>query len=154
MKTRLIAILVGLALAGSASAQRVMPPQDAPPMPPPGAFDDHVPPLPPGCRSDLPPPPHRHMPDFSANPAWRSALGVSDLQAAQVQQLFKQQAEKHEAEQKQRRAEDEATCAKLRSIVSDKTMSRWERASMPPRPPMPPPAPMPPQPPQPPVAGQ
>lgn len=146
MKTRLMAILVGLALAGSASAQRVMPPEGAAPVMPRGALGEGVPPLPPGCRSDLPS--HRDLPDLSNNSAWRNALGVSDSQAAQVQQLLKQ-----------RRAEDEATCAKLRSIVGDKAMSRWLQASMPPpppppRPPMPPQPPEPPQPPMPMDAGQ
>lgn len=160
MKTRLIALLVGLALAGSASAQSARPAAGAPPhAPPPHAFGQRIPPLPPGCRTNPPPPPHRQMPDLGDNTAWRTALGISDSQAAQVQKLLKQQSDKREAEQKRRRAEDHATCAKLRSIVGDKAMSQWEQASMPPppRPPMPPPPPQPPQPPQPPMppaAGQ
>lgn len=156
MKTRLIAVLVGMALAGSASAQSPMPPQGAAPFGPPHALGERVPPLPPGCRTDQPPPPpHRDMPDFGSNAAWRAALGVNDSQAAQVQQVFKQLADKHEAEQKQRRTADEATCAKLRSIVGDKAMKQWSLASMPPppRPPMPPQPPEPPQPPMAPDAG-
>ncbi|MFA6232388.1 MAG: hypothetical protein WC617_19780 [Rhodanobacter sp.] len=156
MKTRLIAIMVGVALACSASAQRAMPMEGAASMAPPGALSDGVPPLPPGCRSNPPPPPlQRTLPDLSNNAAWRSALGISDTQAAQVQQLLKQQTNKHEALQKQQQAEDESTCAKLRSIVGDKAMSRWSQAGMPPpRPPMPPEPPEPPQPPMPPDAGQ
>ncbi len=144
MKNRLIAILVGLALAGSASAQQVMPAQGAAPFTPRGMVGEGVPPLPPGCHSGVSP--HRDMPDISNNSAWRHALDVSDAQAAQVQQLLKQ-----------RRAEDEAICAKLRSIVGDKAMSRWLQASMPPPPPRPPMPPQPPEPPQPPMpldAGQ
>lgn len=158
MKNRLIAVLVGLALAGGASAQSAMPPEGAAPPASPPALGERVPPMPPGCRTDRPPPPpRRDVPDFSNNTAWRAALGVSESQATQVQQVFKQQAEKHEAEQKQRRAEDEATCAKLRRIVGDKAMKQWSLASMPPpppRPPMPPPPPEPPMPPMPLNAGQ
>lgn len=155
MKTRLIAVLVGLVLAGSASAQSAMPPEGAAPYGPPHALGVRVPQLPPGCRTDLPRlPPHRDMPEFSNNAAWRAALGVSESQATQVQQVFKQLADRHEAEQKQRRAADEATCAKLRSIVGDKAMKQWSLASMPPPPPRPPMPPRPPEPPMPPDAGQ
>lgn len=153
MKTRLITILIGLALAGSASAQHVMPMAAAAPFAPPGALNHGIAPLPPGCRSDLPPPrPHRDMPDLGHNAAWRSALDISASQAAQVQQLLRQQVDKREAQQRQRRIEDESTCAKLRSIVGDKAMSRWLQASMPPPPPRPPMPPRPPQPPQPPMS--
>jgi hypothetical protein len=127
-----------------------MPAEGAAPNPPIRALDDRVPPLPPGCRTGLPPPPHRDLRDLGNNTAWRSVLGISESQATQVQQLLEQQSDKREAQQKERRIEDEATCAKLRSIVGDKVMSRW---SQPPRPPMPPRPPEPPQPPMPPDSG-
>ena len=95
LTTRLVATLVGIAVAGSALAQRTTPMADTPLF----AHGQHrwivdgLPPLPPGCLHDMPsPPPHPTLPDFSNNAKWQSTLGISAAQAKQVQQALEQQA--------------------------------------------------------------
>lgn len=158
MKMTLLAAMASLAITGAASAQRATPMQDTP------LFAHNqpnvarlanagIPPLPPGCRNDLPQPPLRPaMPDFGDNPEWRSALGISTAQATQVQQLMQQKAAALEKERTRQRASERALCSQLRGIVGEKAMDRWAETSPPPPPPPMPPAP--PRPPQPPVSAQ
>lgn len=147
MTFRLVATLVGLALAGLASAQSSPAAAPAASTAPAravharGAWHRPILPLPPGClERQWKPTAHPTFPDFSRESRWQAALGISADQARQVQQLFEQ-----------RRQDDQATCDKLRSIVGDKAMARWIELSALPPPPPPPPAPDAPRPPEPPL---
>ncbi|HET6433187.1 hypothetical protein [Dyella sp.] len=158
MKITLLAMLAGLAVTGTATAQRAVPMKDTPLFAHDGAgrprlAGKHIPPLPPFCRADLPQPPTRPaMPDFAADEQWRSALGVTEAQARQVQKLMQDSAAGMQKERRQQRSDQQALCARLRDIVGEQAMTRWAEASAPPPlPPMPPMAPEPPQPPQPPA---
>lgn len=146
MQTRILSALIAMAVVGSAFAQDVQPPPPPPaagmaPAPLPGG----LPPLPPGCVGDVPvaPPPPVPMPTTDA--AYSSVLGLSSAQAAQVQQVFQQQAAAAQGLDQQRRNLDAATCRSLRNIVGDQGMTHW--ASMMPPPPPPPPPQQPQQPP-------
>lgn len=158
LTTRLVAGLVGLAVAGGALAQRATPMAETPLF----AHGQHrwivdgLPPLPPGCLHDMPsPPPHPALPDFSNNAKWQSTLGISAAQAQQVQQALEQQARQRQKFDEQRRSEDAASCDRIRSIIGDKAMAKWAEASpVPPPPPRPPMPPAPPAPPAPPVDAQ
>ena len=72
--------------------------------------------------------------------------------------VLKQEGERLQQERQQQRNNNQAVCAKLRSVIGDKAMDRWAKASLPPPPPPPPPMPpappQPPQPPPPPFQGQ
>lgn len=151
---RLIAALIGLAVSGSALAQRSTSMADTPRF----AHGQHrwivdgLPPLPPGCLRDMPaPPPHPVLHSFTLDTQWQTTLGISAAQARQVQQALEQQARQRQKFDEQRRSQDAAGCENIRSIIGDKAMAKWAAASPvpppPPRPPMPPAPPTPPAPP-------
>lgn len=155
---RLIGALLGLAVTGSATAQRATPMADTPLF----AHGQHhwivdgIPPLPPGCLHDMPsPPPHPALPDFTRDTRWQTTLGISAAQATQVQRALEELARQRQKLDAQRRSQDAASCGKIRSIIGDKAMARWAEASpVPPPPPRPPMPPAPPAPPAPPVDAQ
>lgn len=164
MKPRLIAALGALAIAGAASAQSTTP-MDQTPLFAQASHHTHVdrmqvetddvPPLPPACIDGLPkPPPRPSFPDFTQDKDWQKALGITDAQARQVQQMLAQQDAQRRKIDEQRRKDDEALCGKLRGIVGDKAMNRWSDLMLPPPPPPPPMPPEPPAPPMPPDGAQ
>jgi hypothetical protein len=153
----LIAALVGLAVTGSALAQRATSMAGTPGF----AHGQHhwivdgIPPLPPGCLRDMPSPPlHPALPDFTLDARWQTTLGISAAQARQVQQVLEQQTRQRHEFDEQRRSQGAAGCEKIRSIIGDKAMAKWAEASPLPPPPRPPMPPAPPTPPAPPVDAQ
>lgn len=158
MRPRLIAVIAGLAFAGSAAAQNGLPMDQTPLFAQaahpartdqPDMDTGGVPPLPPGCLDGLPSPPSLpQLPDFGQDKDWQQALGITADQARRVQQVLAQQAAQRQKAEQQRRKDDETVCGKIRDIVGDQAMQRWSDLTPPPPPPHPP---MPPEPPGPPL---
>jgi hypothetical protein len=162
MRNQSIIAVLALALSGSACAQIPLPPaatttapvpptaMAAPPpaaLPvavPPNPLASALPPLPPGCVTAAPPapqPPAMAVTDI----ALKTALGLSQSQAAQVRQVFERRALQQQRLEQERRDLDATTCRKLRDIVGDQGLARWW--SMIPSPPIGPHGPTPPPPP-------